>query len=200
MEEGTREETGQFWAVLAPEILVRLTTEDDPAFWEAAIDTVLAEASFLYQGAGTPGAFLVRIGACSHWLRPHQTRWTADSGFAWPTGYGGSGFSRLGLPELDWSITCRWDDGRGGWVPAGSPAGACLLFRAALPTRTARHRQAAIHTVWMPGSPIRPKEEALQFYGFRKKKGDWVCTAYRGDENLYERAAEGNRSEGSCRD
>jgi len=45
-----------------------------------------------------------------------------------------------------------------------------LVFRAAFPTRTGRHQQAAIHTIWIPGTPDQPDKQAPKFYGFRKKE------------------------------
>lgn len=59
-----------------------LGSEDDPELWQVAVQHILAQLT------PVPG-MLVELGRCSHWLRPHQTRWTADGGFAWPSGYGG---------------------------------------------------------------------------------------------------------------
>jgi hypothetical protein len=72
-----------------------------------------------------------------------KSRWTADGGFAWPTGYA--------------------DPNR--QAPAGGRAN----------PMDAR-------------PPVRPRRPLLQFYGFRKKRGRWVCTAYQGEERVYERA------------
>src|SRR5258706_14375081 len=79
-----------------------LTADDDPDLWRVVLETVFVDLAVIQTEPA-----LVEIGCCSHWLRPHQTRWTADGGFAWPTGYGrpgGGGFSRNGLPEVDWSV------------------------------------------------------------------------------------------------
>jgi hypothetical protein len=165
-------------------VLSRLRGEDDPNFWEVALDVLFADAGRLCGPSG--GKVMAQVGACSHWLRPHQTRWTADGGFAWPTGYGGVGFSRLGLPELDWSVTFTWDSATASWQAGEEAPQSDFLFRAALPTRTARHLQAAVHTLWALGPPVGPRRPLLQFYGFRKKQGRWACTAYRGDERVYE--------------
>lgn len=75
-------------------IAQNLNAEDDPELWQVVIDTILADLQ-------AANGITVEIGRCSHWLRPHQTRWTADGGFAWPTGYGGTAFSRTGLPLFD---------------------------------------------------------------------------------------------------
>jgi hypothetical protein len=186
--ESQTENAGGAWPSLAPDVLPYLGVEDDPALWEAAIDVIFRDAEFLCGQQGRRDVVVAQLGACSHWLRPHQTRWTADGGFAWPTGYGGTGFSRLGLPEFDWLITRRWDHFSSSWRPEGDGLRTGrLVFRVALPTRTARHMQAAVHTLWTPGTPIFPRRELPQFYGFRKKEGCWLCTAYRGKDSLYER-------------
>src|SRR4051794_8964221 len=81
-----------------------LDEDDDPDLWRAALRYVLAELK--------PGPdILVEVGRCSHWLRPHQSRWKADGGFAWPTGYGsgGGGYSVSALPEFDWSVVMGWN-------------------------------------------------------------------------------------------
>ncbi len=53
---------------------------------------------------GKKRADWIHLGACSHWLRPHQTRWGADGGFAYPAGYDQRADGRQGLPQFDWSV------------------------------------------------------------------------------------------------
>jgi hypothetical protein len=102
------------------------------------------------------------VGACSHWLRPHQTRWTKAGGFAYPEGY------RNYKPEFDWKVILLFRDKQ--WVPVVRlPGKGLTFFSVIIPSRTARHRQAVIYTRWHPG------EEVL--YGFRKLDGKWQCVA-----------------------
>jgi hypothetical protein len=179
------------WPSFAPDILPHPGLEDDQSFWEVAINSIFRDADFLCCRTYSRNIIVARIGACSHWLRPHQTRWTADGGFAWPSGYGGAGFSRLGFLEFNWFITRKWNCLTSSWEPeTGNLRTGFLVFRVTLPTRTTRHLQAAIHTLWTPGPPVTPQRKMLQLYGFRKKEGAWLCTAYRRDNQLYERAAE----------
>lgn len=157
----------------------RLEAEDDPAAWEVIVETILADATFLCESAGRPSVVYLEIGACSHWLRPHQSRWLADGGFALPYGYSGGRFNFHALPEFDWAILARWTSEAQDWkvvdkITDKRP----LKFRVTIPTRTTRHDQAAVHTIWLPGSPTRPNEKLKQFYGFRKRDGEWSCTAY----------------------
>jgi hypothetical protein len=142
----------------------RLDEDDDPELWQVALDHILGEFEKEHYA-------LVEVGRCSHWLRPHQARWTANGGFAWPTGYGNGhgGYSRLALPQFDWSVVLRWTEST--WEPIKRKS-IRHSIRVTIPSRTKRHQQAAVHTVWHTG-----KEKETIFYGFRKRHKGWVCTA-----------------------
>lgn len=192
--------SSQAWAILEPAISPLLNREDDPALWMAAVSQVYSDAELLAAGLAGSTNLVTEYGRCAHWLRPHQSRWTADGGFAWPTGYDGLGYSHLGLPEFDWSIHAIWDVAEARWiVTVGPQASRGFSFRVAIPSRTARHRQAAVHTVWRPGPPQHSRKELLQFYGFRNRDGGWEATAYmaRPDEKAYESSG-GGRITTSC--
>lgn len=148
-------------------IVHMLGDEDDAELWRAAIQYIML-------GFPQVQRRFVEIGRCSHWLRPHQTRWTADGGFAWPSGYGGTGYSRTGLPLFDWSIVLAWTGERWNAIPSRDKRGKRVApsLRIAIPSRTTRHFQAAIHTRWVSG-----KKWEDRFYGFRKKGAIWRCTA-----------------------
>lgn len=114
--------------------------------------------------------FYAEIGSCSHWLRPHQSVWTAAGGFAAPEGYGG-GATLRGLPQFDWSLTLRCDEA--GWSEAGGPLKKRARFvRLAVPARTARHRKAAVHALWRPGT-MDPKHQRKVYYGLHNVTGGW---------------------------
>ncbi len=143
---------------------LHLRQDDDYELWRVALEHILSELPL------TPGVS-ARIGRCSHWHRPHQTRWKADGGFAWPTGYGSGtgGFSRDALPQFDWSVIIQWTGQR--WEPAKNKS-VMPAVRVTIPSRTGWHRQSAIHTIWTTG-----KEKEIRFYGFRDKGNGWHCTA-----------------------
>jgi hypothetical protein len=145
-------------------LLQHLRSSDDFDLWRVAVAHILSELT------PSEGA-LVQIGCCSHWLRPHQTRWTADGGFAWPVGYGSGtgGYSPIALPQFDWSVALAGSGER--WELANDKSAKPSL-RITIPSRTRRHEQAAIHTLWMTG-----KEKERRFYGFRRQDGRWRCTA-----------------------
>jgi hypothetical protein len=144
-----------------------LDDEDDPALWQVVVDHILAE---LPKDTNTR----VEIGRCSHWLRPHKSRWTADGGFASPVGYGGSGFSFRGRPLFDWSIVAKWTGDRWAATGAKDRKGKAVKtsLRVTVPSRTTRHPQAAVHTLWFQGMRTE-----WRLYGFRKREGTWRCTA-----------------------
>jgi hypothetical protein len=179
------------WTQFGPLLGERLDRTDDPELWTCAVNAVLADATALCLATANPRRITAEVGRCSHWLRPHQTRWTADGGFAWPTGYDGPGFSRRGLPEWDWSVRWAWSPDDGLWrpvEPGRRPETARLRFRLAVPSRTRRHSQAAVHTAWLPGSPVRPRERLVQFYGFRRGGVEWATRGYHAipNDRVYE--------------
>ena len=167
------------WMQFEPGISRHFSDDDDPTLWESAVNLIFHEASFLARCASDTTTVSATIGCCSHWLRPHQTRWTADGGFAWPSGYGGHGYSRTGQPEHDWSIQFHWNPVAQIWE--STEPDITLLerfsFRVTVPARTARHKQAAIPATWATGTPILSKKPIFQIYGFRKQSNQWTCTA-----------------------
>ncbi len=164
--------------------------------WQSAINLIFHEASFLARCASESTSISAVIGCCSHWLRPHQTRWTADGGFAWPSGYGGRGYSRKGRPKHDWSSEFHWHPSEQIWG-CSEPDIIALeryVFRISVPARTSRHYQAAIPATWSNGTPVLPKKPIYQIYGFRKQLNEWKCTATNeSGAKHYELAAEYSR-------
>jgi len=154
----------------------RLSAEDDPALWEEVLKILAEDASTVeFIEDGSP--MYAEVGVCSHWLRPHQTRWTAAGGFAYPVGYDGVGFSRTGLPHFDWSVRLQLSPAAMGWViPEKLPEKGFVSVRVAVPSRTTRHRQAAVHTLW-PARTLHAKRERTVFYGFRNLNGVWKLKA-----------------------
>jgi hypothetical protein len=168
------------------EISSHLTSDDDVEFWREAFDTLLTDIEALYPAKISDRDIFLQFGACSYWLRPHQTSWSAGGGFAWPDGYlqkyadhikNSWGPVGSGLPEFDWFVLAHWNREKEEWemVLPKFFGKRRLVFRAALPTRTKRHRQAAIHTVWMPGTPENTRKKEIRFYGFRKGNDAWKC-------------------------
>jgi hypothetical protein len=152
--------------VVEPIPFEHLSADDDPDLWAVVLNAVLSDLE-------PEPDMTVEVGRCSHWLGPHKARWSADGGFAAPIGYGSGsgGYSFKSLPQFDWSVILQWTGEA--WEPAKRQSVKPAL-RIAIPSRTTRHGQAAIHTLWMTG-----REKAARPYGFRKRDGAWRCTAVR---------------------
>lgn len=167
---------------LPPALQERLTVEDDPTLWEQVLKT-LAEDALTIEPVKHGSALYAEVGVCSHWLRPHQSRWTAAGGFAYPTGYGdgdGGGLpvARVGLPRLDWSLKLLFIPTSGEWVvPTELPTKRFNSIRVAIPSRTTRHRQAAVHTLWSPRT-LDARRKLTALYGFRNSNGIWELKAH----------------------
>jgi hypothetical protein len=152
---------------LISDLMPRLGADDNAAFWATAL-SVITEEMASHIDEQTP-CFL-EVGVCSHWLRPHQARWTVAGGFAWPSGYlGGSGQGSRGLPEFDWSALFRYESGILGRVEKYSEKRRQVM-RVAFPARTARHHQAVLHVLWHPS-------KRLVFFGFRRVGDGWKLVA-----------------------
>lgn len=156
--------------MLDPSIAARLAIEDDLGLWDLVTNTILADAAQMAQDSQED--IYAQVGCCCHWIRPH---WRTFGGFPYPFGYDKTttGYSFSALPELEWSCFFEWTGTT--WEP-GRTGTRCLVLRVAIPARTTRHFQAAIHTIWTPRSPLN-KEKTIQLYGFRKKKDNWQLTA-----------------------
>jgi len=141
----------------------KLVADDDCALWHAALCVLTDEFAQQQAAESHRGVWAMVVGACSHWVRPHNSRWNAAGGFAFPDGYKDS------VPELDWSLIFVFRNGE--WAPVKKLPGKNIkVFRVAIPARTSRHKQAAIHTRWTPNG-----ETVL--YGFRKVAEKWECVA-----------------------
>lgn len=151
-------------SVIPLEILEsKLAADDDRDLWKAAL--VVLGDEFMQRRAekSTRRDWAMLVGACSHWVRPHNSRWNAAGGFVFPEGY------QDHLPELDWSLILVIRDRK--WTPLSKlPGKKVNLLRVAIPSRTVRHRQAVVHTQWSPGGEI-------VLYGFRKVGEKWECVA-----------------------
>ena len=160
---------------LPPLIEERLAADDDPELWVEILRAAAEDASVLRTRSGS--RLYAIVGRCSHWARPHQSRWTAAGGLSLPLGYGdGEGYVG-GLPNLDWNVTLEFDPNQPGWVcPLQSPTKRFRSVRLAIPSRTARHLQAAVHAVWSPAT-LDAKQKRTVYYGLRKSGDSWKLVA-----------------------
>ncbi|RYG68990.1 hypothetical protein EON80_10585 [bacterium] len=165
----------------------KLGADDATDFWEFTCGILMKDAARFARYEDERFRFYLNIGLCSHWLRPHQTRWKADGGFAWPQGYGPNSRQRDNTPEFDWDEYLEWNAGAEAWEGISRNSVAIkqrYVLRAALPARTARHDQAAVRAEWVFGLPQVREPKPTTFYGFRKIEGQWVLRAWSEDEAL----------------
>jgi hypothetical protein len=158
----------------------RYAKDDDIGLWRVAITEIVGENLSYYHDHKYKDTILIRVGQCSHWIRPHQMRCIAAGGFAAPFGYGnvGQGYAFRSVPKLDWCFTWTWSKEKDDWVGLTErPGRRPLMLRIAIPSRTLRHQQAAVHAMWDPGTPGHPKEKAVQLYFFRRYDSEWVRVA-----------------------
>jgi hypothetical protein len=141
----------------------KLTAADDPDFWDTALTVLTDEFLQRYNRKANNQDWYFLVGACSHWVRPHNSRWSAKGGFVFPEGY------QNGTPELDWSVILSRQDES--WHSVEKLSGKKqTVLRVAVPARSARHKQAVVHTKWSTF-----QEPVL--YGFRRLEGSWQCVA-----------------------
>lgn len=157
----------------------RLDQRDDPAYWRALIDVVLADIDARWaDGADGVRSIAVAVSRVRHWERPHQSRWLGGGGFAWPKSYGPH--AEVEADWTQWIGRARGDDE---WSPlASEPRSRRGAFRAwlAAPADTVRHDQAASLLKWRPSYPFATasSDGALrQMHGFRREATAWSLVA-----------------------
>src|SRR6202162_5881277 len=117
----------------------KLTADDDRDFWQMALAVLTDEFVQRHEQESPQQDWAIVVGACSHWERPHQTRWTAGGGFAAPKGY------KQHFPTLDWTVVLIYQNGE--LLPAAKlPGKRVKLFQIAIPSRTRRHLRSEEHT------------------------------------------------------
>lgn len=151
-------------------VVARLTEDDDRDFWQAALTVLTDEFLRRYDEHARNREWVFVVGICSHWVRPHNSSWKTKAGrFMYPEGYKDSS------PQLDWAVTLGCKGQR--WACLEKLLGKRrVTFRAAVPARTTRHKQAVVNTRWSPdGDTV--------FYGFRHRDGLWKCEAVSDEES-----------------
>jgi len=147
----------------------QLTMQDDPAAWRVILAVIGEEFLERYRSEGAEKeSWFLRMGACSHWVRPTRAAGSRRVDLRCHRFKGASGWSH-GLPEFDWSVILSFDGE--GWKRVDKfSSKKQVVLRVAVPARTARHKQAAVHTVWSTSGQ-------LTLYGFRNVDGRWLCVA-----------------------
>ena len=158
-----------------------LDPDDDINFWKTLIISILDEIDdrWNYEDL-TIKSINLGIFKVSSWKRPHQTRWTASGGFAWPSSYS------LHADEHSlWNFWIGRDEGLIEWDLREKPRRRKRnVFNAylAAPGNTSRHNQGAAMMEWRPKCPYKiAKHKGLirEMYGLRKSNsGIWKIVAH----------------------
>jgi hypothetical protein len=74
-------------AILFETLEPKLVADDDRALWQAALFVLTDEFTQRQADESQRGVWAIVVGACSHWVRPHNSRWNAAGGFVYPDGY-----------------------------------------------------------------------------------------------------------------
>lgn len=155
-----------------------MSENDDFNFWSTFFEVWNKDFILFQSDKIKKHEIFVELGACSHWLRPHQYRLTAAGGFAVPIGYLEGGQYGDGLPEFDWSVLIHWNKEKSDWSFVTKYFGKKkLVCRIALPTRTLKHKQAVGNVLWRSGTPQNPAGKSKSYYAFRNVDGNWICAA-----------------------
>jgi hypothetical protein len=153
-----------------------LTDTDDPGLWRVVLNIACDDISAEVAKSKTTRDIFLVVGPCSSWLRPHQTRWrVGDLEFAWPSGYGGVGYSRTGLPELEWCC-CFQYSGTDAYTMIDVPhrfKSRQILLRIAIPARTANRRKASVNMIWTPGTPRKSRCSIVRFLAMSRENDRW---------------------------
>jgi hypothetical protein len=158
------------------ELSSNLLADDDPALWLTVLQVVNRDISRRFsEAAESARDLLLLVGACSKWLRPHQTRFRVnDEEFAWPSGYGGAGLSRTGLPEFDWCCCFQRDNADFTRIDVPHAIGKRQFFvRVAIPTKTVHRRKASVNVLWTPGTPADSRQVLVRLLAFKKIDVQW---------------------------
>ena len=151
-------------------ILDCLALDDDESFWAMACELFFDDA-VKYNTEDLP--LFIEIGICSRWLKAEDKRFSDSQGQPLPVNSEKDrhSFSRLNLPDYDWSMIFYYDPKEKKWKAGDMPPEDYICLRTALPAKTSNLHHAVGHTTW-----VRSGEVAMpQLYSFRKVDEKWEC-------------------------
>ena len=152
-----------------------LNSGDDPSFWRTVIDSLFNKPLDLIPVREEKSwPVYLMIGPCSRWLSAQPTRFSDTQGVPLPANSEKKAYSRLVMPDYDWSILYLFDEEKREWKFGTEPTANHYLYRVALPARTVNLSHATVLTHWEPVHPTRPEfSDYPQLYTFRKTEGSW---------------------------
>ncbi len=153
-----------------------LQDDDDLQLWSAVLNVAIGDINRRFEASESTRDLYLLMGPCSKWLRPHQTRLLIhDREFAWPSGYGGTSYSRSGLPELDWCCCFKRNQDQT-FDNIDVPykiTNRKLAVRIAVPARSLGRHRASVNLMWTHGTPENPRRPIVRLLAFNKIDVNW---------------------------
>lgn len=155
-------------------ILDCLSEDDDPDFWQIVCDKIFPKPKVLIPEKQEDWSVYLTIGPCSRWLSSEPKRFSDTQGAPLPSNSRKQSYSRLVMPDYDWSVLYYFDPDKNDWVFGRDPMTNHYLYRVALPAKSLNLNHAAVLTHWEPMHPTNPEfSDYPQLYTFRKKDDQW---------------------------
>jgi len=159
-------------------ILDCLVDDDDPKFWQLVCQKIFPKPLGLIEGKQEDWPVFMTIGACSRWLTADTKRFSDTHGEPLPSNSKKETYSRLVMPEYDWSVLYSYDPEKKTWAYGRDPISNHYLYRIALPAKTSNLNHATVLTHWEPMHPTNPEySDYPQLYTFRKKDDEWILAS-----------------------
>lgn len=151
-----------------------LAEDDDPDFWQFACSKIFEKPLKVIPNKEEDWPVYMMVGPCSRWLSSEPTRFSDTQGAPLPSNSRKEKYSRLVMPEYDWSVLYYFDPEKQDWTSGREPMTNHYLFRVALPAKSSNLKHAVVLTHWEPLHPINPDSSDFpQLYNFRKLDDEW---------------------------
>ena len=155
-----------------------LSEDDDEQFWQVVCDKLFNKPFALIPEKQEDWPVYMMIGPCSRFLSSEQKRFSDTHGAPLPSNSKKESYSRLVMPDYDWSVLYNYDSAKEDWVFGRDPMTNHYLYRIALPAKTANLNHATVLTHWEPMHPTNPEfSDYPQLYTFRKKDNEWILAS-----------------------
>lgn len=155
-------------------ILDCLEEGDDELFWQLACSKILSKPLKVIPDKNEDWPVYMMVGLCSRWLGSEPKRFSDTQGSPLPSNSRKEKYSRLVMPEYDWSVLYYFDPELNDWTFGREPSTNHYLYRVALPAKSANLNHATVLTHWEPMHPTKPEfSDFPQLYTFRKTEDTW---------------------------
>ena len=133
-----------------------LAEDDDQKFWELACSRIFEKPLKIIPEKQEDWPVFMTVGPCSRWLSSEPKRFSDTQGAPLPSNSRKEKYSRLVMPEYDWSLLYYFDQELNDWTSGREPMPNHYLYRVALPSKRANLTHAALLTSWEPIHRLNP--------------------------------------------